>query len=339
MNNINIKNIIIRENALDYPLGKKLNKTFNNLPGTKVHIVSKRGKFPFNYDLDFIKKFHRAKKTIVVSVRTLNKFQSCKPSAHYQLPLISGCPGHCEYCYLSTNLGKNPYIRIYVNLNEILAKAKDYIEKRKPKETIFEGSATSDPLPVEQWTNSLAKSIKFFSKEENASFRFVSKFTNVDSLLNIKHNSKTEFRFSLNSNYVIKKFERGIPKANERIKAAYKVKKAGYKVGFLIAPIFIYENWKIDYLNLLKEIKTQFKNNGKEIFFELISHRFTKSAKEIIKKAYPKTELPMDENLREFKYGQFGYGKYLYPKETLQKMEDFFEKSIQDILPESKIKY
>lgn len=331
--------VIFRKDALEYPLGNKLYDDFNNNKDIEVHTVKKRGRFPFDYDLSFRKKFHRSKQTIIVSVRSLSKFQSCRPSADYQLPLVSGCPGHCHYCYLSTNLGKNPYIRIYVNLAEIYDKAIEYIEDKKPELTVFEGAATSDPLPVERWSGSLAETIKFFAGQKYASFRFVTKFSDIDSLLNIEHNGRTEFRFSLNSNYPVNKFEKGTPTIKERIAAARKVADAGYKTGFLIAPIFVYDNWKEEYQSLLRDISKNFPDDGTGLSFELISHRFTERAKKVILKAYPGTELPMNEKARKFKYGQFGYGKYVYPKETLQQMEDFFKEEIKQILPGSKIKY
>ncbi|GAA3322092.1 hypothetical protein GCM10020331_040580 [Ectobacillus funiculus] len=50
--------------------------------------------------------------------RTL-KFDTSKPSAEYAIPLATGCMGHCHYCYLQTTLGSKPYVRVYVNLDEI----------------------------------------------------------------------------------------------------------------------------------------------------------------------------------------------------------------------------
>ncbi|MDI3548491.1 MAG: spore photoproduct lyase [Halanaerobiales bacterium] len=331
--------VIFRENALEYPLGKKLYESFKEEEKIKIHIVAPRGPFPLENNVSFRKKFIRAKKTLIVSVRSLGKFQSCKPSAHYQLPLVTGCPAHCHYCYLSTNLGKNPYIKIYVNLEEILDKAEKYIEKRKPEVTIFEGSATSDPLPVERWTGSLARCIEFFAGEELGHFRFVTKFTDIESLLNLKHRGRTEFRFSLNSNYAINKFEPTTPLLEERIKAASKVFQASYPLGFLIAPIFIYDGWQDEYKDLIRKLKESLDNKGKRISFELITHRFTRRAKEIIEKIYPRTELPMNEETRQFKYGQFGYGKYVYPEEIRQEIEDFMRKTINEYFPEAEIKY
>jgi len=332
------KTVIIRENALEYPLGEKLYNLFQK-EDVDLHIVSERGHFPFDYNVSFNKNFHRAKKTVLITVRSLSKFQSCKPSAHYQLPLVSGCPAHCHYCYLSTNLGKKPYIKIYVNIEEIFEKAKKYMKERAPEETIFEGAATSDPLPVEKWSGSLSKTIKFFANSKLGRFRFVSKFSEVDPFLDLKHNKRTEIRFSLNSKYAIKKFEPTTPPLKERIEASKKIHAADYPLGFLIAPIFIYDGWEKEYEELIKKLSTVLANNGRNISFELITHRFTERAKKVIEKAYPNTELPMNEEVRDFKYGQFGYGKYVYPAKTMKKTENFFREKINKYLPETEIKY
>jgi len=330
--------VIFRKNALNYPLGEKLYSQIED-KDIQVKIVSSKGPFPLDYNISFKKQFHRAKRIIIVSVRSLNKFQTCKPSAHYQLPLVSGCPGHCHYCYLSTNLGKNPYIKIYVNLDKIFDKTGQYIDERKPETTIFEGAATSDPVPVEKWSNSLAKAINFFAENKYGKFRFVTKFTDINSLLSIKHNNHTEIRFSLNTNYIINKFEPTTPGLEKRLNAAYKIHQAEYPLGFLIAPIFYYNNWKQDYKNLINKLKEKINTSGKNIFFELISHRYTERAKNIIEKAYPETELVMKKEDRKFKYGQFGYGKYIYKDNIMEEIETFMTSTVNDFFPEAEIKY
>jgi len=47
----------------------------------------------------------------------------------------------------------------------------------------------------------------------------------------------------------------------------------------------------------------------------------------------------MNEEDRRFKYGQFGYGKYVYNKEDLSDMEDFFRVRTAQIFPNSIIDY
>jgi spore photoproduct lyase len=51
---------------------------------------------------------------------------------------------------------------------------------------------------------------------------------------------------------------------------------------------------------------------------------------------FPQTTLPMNEEERTFKYGQFGYGKYMYSKEEIAEIKVFFQQKIQKmfLLPE-----
>ena len=47
----------------------------------------------------------------------------------------------------------------------------------------------------------------------------------------------------------------------------------------------------------------------------------------------------MDDQERKFKYGQFGYGKYIYTKEQLDNMKEFFKKELKEVFPNCVIKY
>ncbi|WP_242990730.1 spore photoproduct lyase [Clostridium tetanomorphum] len=329
------KRVIFEENALNYDIGERLLYRFKR---EDIEILySKNGRITGIPGKTSNEKYFEGKNTLVVGVRKTFKFESCKPSANYQLPIVSGCMGMCEYCYLNTQMGKKPYIKIHVNIEEILNKAEEYIEERKPDITIFEGAATSDPVPVESYSSALKKSIEYFGRNEYSKFRFVTKYTDIDSLLNLNHNGRTQVRFSINTENIISKFEHKTPSLKERLDAAKKISNSGYPLGFIIAPVFIYEGWEEEYYNILKFIKSNFKDISLE--FEIISHRFTKRAKENILDIYPKTSLPMEEEIRKFKFGQFGYGKYMYNDEQLKNMKKFFEKNIKELFGEGNIKY
>ena len=253
---------------------------------------------------------------------------------------MSGCIGQCEYCYLNTNLGDKPYMRINVNIDDILANAQDYIDERLPEETIFEGSATSDPIPSEPYSDALKHTIKFFNKSEKGRFRFVTKYTDVDTLLDVEHGGHTEIRFTLNTNKVITDFENRTPSLENRIEASIKVIKAGFPTGFIIAPIFLYDNWKDDYRNLLLGLNSSLPGNILyPLTFEVISHRYTTRAKNVILDVFPDTTLPMNDDTRTFKYGQFGYGKYVYNKEDIADINRFFSNEIDAIFSNKIIKY
>ncbi len=334
------KRIIFEKGALDYPIAKNIYNTFKNNESIQIIILTSN-KIKDKIPGDNLYEFYReGKNTLVVGTKKTGKFQSCKPSANWQLPLLSGCIGHCQYCYLNTNLGDKPYIKVNVNEGDILKQAQNYINERLPDITVFEGSATCDPIPVEPYTNSLRTAIEFFGNSEKGRFRFVTKYTDVDSLLDAAHNGHTEIRFTINTTHVINNFENRTASRDMRIDASAKVAAAGYPLGFLIAPVFFYDNWKEDYKALLISLKEKLPDNlVRPITFEVISHRYTSRAKSIIDEVFPENTLPMKDEERKFKYGQFGYGKFVYSKEQLAEMKEFFIQTIEEILPDAGIKY
>ncbi len=334
------KRIIFEKGSLDYKIGKNIYHTFKD--NSRVEIINlTSNKVKQHIPGEDLYNFYReGKDTLVVGIKRGFKFQSCKPSANYQLPLVSGCIGQCEYCYLNTNLGDKPYIKVNVNIEDILNQAQKYIDEREPKITIFEGAATSDPIPVEPYTHSLKSTIEFFGKSKNGRFRFVTKYNDIDGLLDANHNGNTEIRFTLNVPKVINDYENRTSASEKRIEASVKVAEAGYPIGFIIAPIFIYEGWQGDYKDLLIELNKKLPKNLKyPITFEVISHRYTTRAKNIILEVFPDTTLPMSEEDRKFKYGQFGYGKYVYTKEQLEEIKNFFHLEISSLFPKAIIKY
>lgn len=334
------KRIIFEKDSLDYEIGKNIYNEFKSKQNIEI-INLTTNKVKQNIPGENLYKFYReGKKTLVVGVKKGLKFQSCKPSAHFQLPLVSGCIGQCEYCYLNTNLGDKPYIKVNVNIEDIINQAQQYINERLPEITIFEGSATSDPVPIEPYTHSLARTIEFFGKSENGRFRFVTKFSDIDGLLNLQHNGNTEIRFTINTDKVISEYENRTASIAKRIEASVKIAKAGYPLGYIIAPVFLYDGWKDDYRNLLLNLHEKMPKDLKHpVIFEVISHRYTTRAKNIILEVFPETTLPMSDEERTYKYGQFGYGKFVYTKEQLLEMKEFFQTEIESIFENNVIKY
>ncbi len=326
------KRILFEKNALDYPIGKYIYQSF--ITNKEIDIIELRGnKIRENIPGETLPQLYQeGKNTLVVGIKKGASFQTCKPSAHYQLPLLSGCIGQCQYCYLNTHMGDKPYMRINVNVNDILSQADTLIRQRSSEITIFEGSATSDPVPVEPYSNLLKSAIEHFSRLEYGRFRFVTKYTDIDTLLGLDHCGHTEIRFTLNTDPVIKNYENRTPSLAKRIAAAHKVMASEYPTGFLIAPVFLYHNWKEDYHQLLLDLHASLPDKlAHPLTFEVISHRYTTQAKNVITEIFPDNQLPMSNEERSYKYGQFGYGKYVYTKESLAEMADYFRMDLEDI--------
>ncbi|MCR3922119.1 MAG: spore photoproduct lyase, partial [Firmicutes bacterium] len=174
--------------------------------------------------------------------------------------------------------------------------------------------------------------------QEFGRFRFVTKFTCVEPLLGLEHGGKTEFRFSVNTSEAIKLFEHGTPPLNARLQTAALVSAAGYPLGFLVAPIFLSPGWQEEYTTLFREMASILPTTISPTF-ELISHRFTARAKTNIASVFPASSLPMEEADRRYKYGQFGYGKYVYPLEDMKAATSYFTTLVEQYFPTGKVLY
>ncbi|RST74071.1 spore photoproduct lyase [Siminovitchia acidinfaciens] len=325
--------------ALDYPLGQQLFEKFTEL-GKEIRYTTSHNQVRNLPGENDFQRYRIAKSTLVVGLRKTLKFDTSKPSAEYAIPFATGCMGHCHYCYLQTTMGSKPYIRTYVNVDEILEAAQNYMDERAPEITRFEASCTSDIVGIDHLTHTLKRAIEYFGQTDLGRLRFVTKFSHVDHLLDAKHNGRTRFRFSMNADYVIKYFEPGTSRLAERIEAAVKVAHAGYPLGFIIAPIYLFEGWQEGYRELFERLSHDLPDDTKgDITFELIQHRFTKPAKKVIQKNYPMTKLELDEEKRRYKWGKYGIGKYIYPKDEEAEMKETLFEYIHTYFPEGKIEY
>ena len=276
--------------ALEYPLGIELKEKFQNM-GLEIRYTTSHNQIRNLPGDNEFQKYRNAKSTLVVGVRKTLKFDTSKPSAEYAIPFATGCMGHCHYCYLQTTMGSKPYIRTYVNIEEIMETADAYIAERAPELRDLK-RCTSDIVGIDHLTHTLKKAIEHFGQTELGRLRFVTKFHHIDHLLDVKHNGHTRFRFSINADYVIKNFEPGTSPLEKRIEAAGKVARAGYPLGFIVAPIYLHEGWKEGYYHMFERLDAELPQDAREdITFEFIQHRFTKPAKKVIEKNYPKTKL------------------------------------------------
>ena len=336
----------IEEEALEYPTGRSIAETLASLGVTPR--VLQRGQRPDVAGIGQAELYRESKSTLVVRVWKRSEFAPCRPSADYQLPLVSSCPHMCEYCYLQTRLGPRPYIRVYANVEEVLNRAAEIAHKRSPALVSFEGAATSDPVAVEHISGLLRRSIEFFGSLDNVHFRFVTKSADVGPILGASHFGKTRVRFSVNTPTVIRKYEHKTANLEERLEALLRVRQDGYPVGIMVGPVILYEEWEREYEWLLLALRevvgspTGADDEDSEtsrLPVEVITHRFTERAKRNILSVFPNTGLPMNEDERRFVRGQFGYGKYVYPEGELARVREFFETRVRRLIPGAWVEY
>lgn len=331
--------IYVEPRALEYPNGKRLVSKFEDM-GVEIRQTTSHNQIRNLPGDNHFQKYRVAKSTFVIGVRKTLHFDTSKPSAEYAIPLATGCMGHCHYCYLQTTMGSKPYIRTYVNVDEIFDAAQKYMDERAPEITRFEASCTSDIVGVDHLTHHLKQAIEFFGQSKYGKLRFVTKFAHVDHLLDANHQGKTRFRFSINDDYIIKYFEPGTSRLHERIEAAVKVAEADYPLGFIIAPIYLHDGWQKGYLEMFEKLDASLPSFArKDLTFEMIQHRFTKPAKRVIQENYPMTKLELDESKRKVKWGRYGIYKYVYQDEQQEAIKDTLGSYVKRFFPDAKIEY
>ena len=324
--------IYYEENVLNYPLGIELMEKFKDLPKFKIenhnNIEEMRKKEN--------KEFARMKKNLIIGVRRTQKFVPNHKVSNYLVPYTSsGCTAMCMYCYLVCHFNKCAYLRLFVNREQLLNKIIKTAENAE-EDFVFEIGSNSDLILENTITGNLNWTIENFAKCKKGYLTFPTKFHMVDDILNITGKDRIIVRMSLNPKYIISRVELGTSSLNDRLDAIIKLKKAGYKVGILIAPIILLDNYKELYEELFIIIKDTI---GEEllnsIFFELIFMTYSFVHNAINTEAFPKAIKIYDKA----KFVSRGMGKYSYKKDLRDEATTFFKSLFNKYFPNNKIWY
>ena len=338
------KRVLFTPDTLNEPFGQQIYERVSalNLP---IEIM-KNNRLTGLRGADERETYRIAKNTLAVvnAPPSAMRLQPIPPSADWQMNLAEGCPAHCQYCYLAGSLQGPPVVRVYANLPAMLAHTATYEGTYPPNKswqsaeasrpTTFEVSCYTDVLGIEHLTGSLTECIRYYGSRENGQLRFVTKYDQVDSLIDLPHNGQTRARFSLNAESVARKLEGGTASVEARLQALRKLAfpreqgGGGYPVGVIIAPIIPIPNWREEYTSLLDRIYTALDygtmSDKLDLNVEFISHRFTPNSKDMLMQWYPNTSLDMDEAGRAQKRNKFGGTKYVYQPTDMQELKRFF---------------
>jgi len=281
-------------------------------------------------------EFTDIKRNLIIGIRKTHKFVPNHKTSDFLVPYTSsGCTAMCMYCYLVCNFNKCSYLRLFVNREEML----DKIIKtsfKSDKELTFEIGSNSDLILENTITQNLEWTIPKFAESSKGYLTFPTKFDMVEPILNLKHNEKVIARMSVNPKEIIKRVEFGTSNLEGRVKAINKLKNAGYKIGILIAPIILIDNWQEEYENLLIYLKENLSNEvQKDTFFELIFMTYSYVHKMINTEAFPNAIKIFDEE----KMTGRGRGKYMYKEKIREEGKKFFEEKMKKYFPNNEIKY
>ena len=326
------KAIYFENKILEYPLGKELMEKYKEIP--KIEIENHNNIEEMRKKEN--KEFPNMKRNLIIGIRKTHKFVENHKTSDYLVPYTSsGCTAMCMYCYLVCNYNKCSYLRLFVNREDMLSKIIK-VANQSDKELTFEIGSNSDLILENTITNNLEWTIPKFAQNNKGYLTFPTKFDMVESILNLEHNNRVIVRMSVNPSIIIQKVELGTSSLEKRVEAVNKLKDAGYKVGILIAPIILIDNWQDKYEKLIIYLKEKLNDNvKKDVFFELIFMTYSYVHTKINEEAFPNAINLYNEKIMTGR----GRGKYRYKNDIRKEGEDFLREQMNKYFSNNTIEY
>lgn len=328
------KAVYYEKESENYELGKELLKRYRDKRIKCIEIEN-------HNNIEEMRKkqnseFPQMKQNLIIGVRKTHKFVPNHKTSDFLVPYTSsGCIAMCLYCYLVCNYNKCAYLRLFVNREQILEKIIK-VANETEKDLTFEIGSNSDLILENTITNNLVWTIENFKDNPKGLLTFPTKFDMVDPILPLDHKGKIIVRMSVNPRKIIRTIEIGTSPLENRVKAINKLKDAGYKLGILIAPVILVEDWKEQYTELIQYLAENLSEQvKKDVFFEIIFMTYSYVHRMINQEAFPK-----QTNLynQEIMTGR-GKGKYTYNKDVRQGAEIFLRDLMRKYFPHNEIKY
>ena len=326
------KAIYFEKEIINYPLGQHLMKQYKETP--KIEIEN-------HNNIEEMRKkqnseFANMKSNLIIGVRKTHKFVENHKTSDYLVPFTSsGCTAMCMYCYLVCNYNKCAYLRLFVNREQMLEKIIRTAQKSE-KQLTFEIGSNSDLILENTITGNLVWTIENFANTEKGFLTLPTKFDMVDDILPLKHNERIVIRMSVNPEEIINKVEFGTSRLKGRIEAINKLAEAGYKIGILIAPVILVENWQQLYSELIQTLSIELSEKARRTaFFEIIFMTYSYVHTKINEEAFPNAINLYD---KEIMTGR-GNGKYGYKEKNRREAEIFLREQMHKYFPNNKIEY
>ncbi len=318
--------------VLNYQLGKLLQEKFKDIPWVVIENHNNIELLRNNPN----KEFARMKRHLVIGVRKSLKYTPNNKISDFLVPYTSsGCGAMCLYCYLVCNFNKCSYLRLFVNREAMLEKLIKTANKAE-KDLVFEIGSNSDLVLENTITGNLEWTIEGFAGSKKGLLTFPTKFDMIEPLLPLDHKGHIIMRMSVNPQEIISKIEFGTSPLLSRIKAVNRMCEAGYKVGILIAPIVLVDNWQQFYCRLIEQLADELSDKAKkQLFIEIIFMTYSFVHRAINREAFPKSADLFNEDLMTGR----GRGKYCYRESVRQQAEEFLRQQLAQKLSNVPIIY
>mgnify|MGYP006281864631 FL=1 len=216
------------------------------------------------------------------------------------------CVMDCAYCILQSYFHP-PLLQYYVNQSDMTAALDEVFAKGKIRR-IGTGEFT-DSLIWETADPISAKLIRKFAGQDQAILEIKSKSVQIAHLLDLPHNRKTIMAWSLNTEPVVAREERGTASLDARLRAASQCQDRGYPLAFHFDPLILYPGCETDYLAMLDRLFNTIDPSG-IVWISLGSFRFMPDLKPIVQARFPASKMIYGEFIK----GLDGKMRYFKPQ-------------------------
>jgi spore photoproduct lyase len=185
----------------------------------------------------------------------------------WQLVHASGCPFRCAYCFLQTTtffrVNKEALMGlVYANWQQLIDEVRSWLACPIPRMLIVgelqDGLAFDSAYAAVTGKPLTHHLIPLFAAQDRHRLIFLTKSTLIKHALELEPTAQAVFSWSMNAEYVGKRWELGTPLPSRRFAAAAKMREGGWPIRFRLDPMIPYseaeENWRDGYADALDRI-------------------------------------------------------------------------------------
>jgi len=246
--------------------------------------------------------FGAAKKKLLLARHKGEFLKKCPGSEgqvccnYYVVNFASNCSMDCSYCYLQEYLAQNPALKVFSNVDDLMAEADNLLTKH-PRFLFRIGTGEiTDSLALDPYIGFAREVVPFFAQQPNVLLELKTKSDCVEGLVGLDPKERVVVSWSMNPQRVIDADEHGTASLEERLRAARRCQEAGYRLGFHFDPMIEYPGWEDDYRRVAEEIFATV--DWRRIsWLSLGVLRQTPGLKRTMRERFPRTELLTGEQV------------------------------------------
>ncbi len=242
-----VRQIHVEESCMDLPYTRQILER----AGLPVTVIADRAE-PSGVEGDYPANLLNGKRHLLLCKNRGHFFKPCPGTREYRccdyqvLNIGMGCPMDCVYCILQAYLNK-PWLSFFVNTADLFNEMETAFSL-EPERIFRVGTGEfTDSMGLDRITRLSPQLVEFMATQKSAVLELKTKSGVIDHLEGLDHNGRTVVAWSLNSTRVMQKEEIRTATLDERLTAAARCARWGYKLAFHFDPIILHEGWEEGY--------------------------------------------------------------------------------------------